>query len=89
LTEKIRERDDNPERIIYTHTKKKVREQLGGTWKTKPTMVVPVFLNGGSLRPFSDNIAFRLQRSKLNPPFAGKSMQELFDIVSSLIDWRF
>jgi hypothetical protein len=39
-------------------------------------MVVPVFLKGGSLRPLSDNIAFLLQRSKLNPPLAGKSTQD-------------
>ena len=47
-------------------------------------MVVPVFLNGGSLRPLSANIAFLLQRSKLNPRLAGNSTQD-FVIFSSLI----
>jgi hypothetical protein len=38
-------------------------------------MVVPVFLNPGTLSPFFSSMLFRRHRSKLNPPLAGRSME--------------
>jgi len=38
-------------------------------------MVVPVFLKPGTLSPFFSRKSFRRHRSKLNPPFAGRSME--------------
>lgn len=51
--------------------------QINCTWKIKPTMVVPVFLKGGSWTPSFASIAFLLQRSKLNPPLLGTSIATL------------
>jgi hypothetical protein len=42
------------------------------TEKTRPTIVVPVFLKTGILRPVFSSISFLAHRSKLNPPLAGK-----------------
>ena len=38
-------------------------------------MVVPVFLNPGSLSPFFSSMLLRRHRSKLNPPLAGRSIE--------------
>jgi len=47
-------------------------------------MVVPVFKKVGALRPLLSSIAFLRHRSKLKPPFGGRSNNE--DIFQMQID---
>ncbi len=46
---------------------------MSSTWKTRPTMVVPVLRNWGILAPCSSRRAFLGQRSKEKPPLPGAS----------------
>lgn len=84
LTQKVKRKKGSYYRTSHSRKqvpfpKKKTRPKR--TWKTKPTMVVPVLRNEGAFRPFSASMLFLLHKSKLNPPFGGPSIVS-FDILN-------